>query len=181
MRALFLGVSAWLLLVAPASAAQFVFAFDGVVTAVTAHAEVDGRSVDVGAPIVGGYSYDINPGNPEQTINNRFWFAAGTLVRDIENLLVLPDGKVTSQIIFSPDPRPDLRYVEFMTLDTSGRFDFRYTGHYGFLEFVALVDVRDVSPVPVPGGAALLACAGVGLMAMRRRVARAGQAAVPRA
>jgi hypothetical protein len=181
MRAMFLGIAVWLSLAAQASAAQFVFAFSGIVTSVTAHAEVDGRSVDVGAPIAGGYSYDINAGNPEQTINNRFWFEAGTLERDIDNLLLLPGDKIASQIIFSPDNRPDLSYVEFMSLDASGIFDFRYTGRFGFLEFAALVDVRDVSPVPAPGGAALLACAGVGLMAMRRRVARAGQAAAPRA
>lgn len=177
MRVL-LGIAIWLSLAASASAAQFVFAFDGTVISVTAHAETDGRSVEIGAPITGGYSYDINPNNSEQTINPLFWFATGTLVREIENLYVYPNGLVISQFMFWPDSRPDLSYVEFMSLDAAGRFDFRYTGHYGFLEFVAQLDVRDVSPVPAPGGIALLAGGILAAIAFRRR---AGNLPWPRA
>lgn len=173
MRNVLLGIGLWLSLAVQAAAAPVVYVFSGVITATNTFHTIDdvgGRSVEIGGAIAGGYSYELNPANPDQTINNRFWFSAGTLVRDIENLLLLPDGTIASQVDFRPDARPDLSYVEFMTLDPSNLFTFRFQGHYGIFDFTATMSER--REVPGPGALALLALGVAGLVATRRGAGR---------
>lgn len=145
------------LLAWPAAAAPIEYAFKGAVTAVAAHppGEDWGRVVTVGAALIGGYSYEINPGNPEQTINNRFWFAIEQLVRDNDNLLLMDGGKVYSEILFDP-PQAEFRYSEVFHVDPAAFF-FGFTNRYGWVHIdAAITDLARVVSVPAPAAILVL-------------------------
>jgi hypothetical protein len=74
----------------PAAAAPIEFAFTATVVASATHppGETWGHAVPIGTIVTGGYSFEVNPGNPEQAINVRFWFDAGTFAYDVENMFV---------------------------------------------------------------------------------------------
>lgn len=90
MRALTIAFTVALLGTA-AEAAPVEIGFRAVVTDVYVHPIVDNpfAVLPIGAVIAGGYSYEINPGNPAQTINGRLWFTAGSVTRDNLGLTIL--------------------------------------------------------------------------------------------